>query len=373
MKTVLSSAFLALCFLMLSRPASPQAMSPYDIAGSDFEQKVIAASAARPVVVMFRSGSCEPCAAMVMQTPMMAFAAFGGNVEFFTVDIDAEPALAQRFGVTEPPRIVVFKAGEAVATRDGPADQNPLFQFFAGLASEGAKEAYQATPEEMKPKRPEGAELETIGSWKVDRESDGTAYGLSADRYVRQNARVQVGPWNVEGDASLSLRYSAEDDVTVWDVLYHQDITRDATDDEDHQTYGIETIKVEMPGKRVSMQLDGDMVANLPDPLELQADQVSDAIDNGQVVGGYLHGVERQRYHLVVANRYLVEFGREATPASFEKRFVAGKTMTFSIDVEGQQVVLAEIELEDTQKALQYLKEERIYAWHRYNEVKAKP
>ena len=344
----------------------------YDVAGGDFEQAVIAESGKQPVVVMFRSDACapSPCNRMTIEAPQMAFAAFAGKVKFYTVNIDVERTLAETYQVTEVPRIVVFKDGVATASRAGDVEMNPLFQFFAAQASPEAKQAYQKPPQEFEAKRPQGAELKAIGGWEIERDGQGIAYALRASKYLRKLDETKAGPWTVTGSAALSLRYNPEKQEAVWDVAYWQEITRPARPDEESalQASGARVV-VEHPGSPVIMKLDGEQVAALPDPLMLQAAETAKAIDAG-TNAAQAPWEPRSRFQSVVANQYLqnIRLG-DMTPARFERLFVDGKVVQFSITVDHQNVVLSEIALEDTQKALAYLKAERTYEWRKQNTI----
>ena len=343
--------------------ALAQGLAMYDVAGGDFEQKVIAESANQPVVVMFRSDACAPCNRMTIEAPQMAFAAFAGRVKFYTVNIDAERTLAQTYQVTDVPRIVVFKDRVAAASRAGDVEKNPLFQFFATQASPEAKQAYQKPRQELEAKRPQGAELKAIGSWEIERDGSGIAYALRASKYLRKLDETKAGPWTVTGSAALSLRYNPEKQEAVWDVAYSQEITRPARRNEQSVLQGSGAkVVVEHPGSPVIMKLDGEQVATLPDPLMLQARETARA-NAAQAPSG-----PRRRFQSVVANQYLqsIRFG-DMTPERFEKLFVDGRVVQFSITVDHQNVVLCEIALEDTQKALAYLKAERTYDWRQGN------
>ncbi|WP_421996263.1 thioredoxin family protein [Reyranella sp.] len=341
----------------------------YDVAGSDFDRKVIAESANQPVVVMFRSDSCPPCNKMVVEAPQMAFAAFAGKVKFYTVDVGVERALAAKYQATDPPRVVVFRNGEPVASIAGAQDRMPLFQFFAAQAGPGARQAYQKPPAAFEVKRPPGAELKMIGSWTIERSGDGIAHGLRADRYLRRVDEATAGRWTVSGSAALSLGYDVGKRETICYVGYSQEITRPASAGDkgfDLQKQGAKVV-VEHPGGPVFMKLDGEQVAKLPDPLTLQAAETAKAVDTGRTLQiAPLQG--RSRFHSVVANQYLAGIGG-MTPKRFEELLVKARSASFSIVVDGHSVVLSEIALEDTQKALAYLKAERAYAAQRQNAI----
>jgi thioredoxin len=79
----------------------------------NFDQAIT--TAPTPVVVDFYAPWCGPCK---MLTPLLQTLAerFTGRVQFFKVNVDEAPALAERFQVTGVPMLVFFANGEP---RDG--------------------------------------------------------------------------------------------------------------------------------------------------------------------------------------------------------------------------------------------------------------
>jgi len=65
----------------------------------------------KPLVLDFYADWCAPCR---MQAPLFqqAEAALQGQAEFRKVDIEQQPELANRFGVTSIPTIVIVQAGQ---------------------------------------------------------------------------------------------------------------------------------------------------------------------------------------------------------------------------------------------------------------------
>ena len=126
----------------------------------------------------------------------------------------------------------------------------------------------------------------------------------------------------------------------------------------------------EHPGSIVRMMWDGEQVAALPDPLMLEGLETAKRVDARKYVDptgarGYLDkdGARRRwSFHSVVANKYLERLGYGTMkPAEFEKLFINAKAVQFKIAVDKETVILSEIALEDTKKALAYLKAERTY------------
>ena len=72
----------------------------------------------KPVLVDFWATWCNPCRMMAPILDEVA-EAVGDNALVCKVDIDAEPALAQEYGVMSIPTLMVFKDGEIAAQTVG--------------------------------------------------------------------------------------------------------------------------------------------------------------------------------------------------------------------------------------------------------------
>ena len=72
----------------------------------------------KPVLVDFYADWCAPCKA---QTPLLDALAkdHAGELDVVKINIDEAPELARTFGVRSIPTIMLFKNGEALATRVG--------------------------------------------------------------------------------------------------------------------------------------------------------------------------------------------------------------------------------------------------------------
>jgi thioredoxin 1 len=101
---------------------------------SSFDQEVIQSD--KPVIVDFWAEWCGPCHAVAPVLDKIADER-GDELRLVKVNIDEEPALAQRYGVVSIPTIVLFKNGEPAAAAVG-AQPKGAIERSLGLAENGA-------------------------------------------------------------------------------------------------------------------------------------------------------------------------------------------------------------------------------------------
>jgi thioredoxin len=95
-----------------------------------FEEEVLQSD--KPVVVDFWAEWCGPCHAVAPVLDRIV-AERGDELKLVKVNIDEQPALAQRFGVQSIPMMILFKNGEPAAAAIG-AQPKPQLERALGLA-----------------------------------------------------------------------------------------------------------------------------------------------------------------------------------------------------------------------------------------------
>jgi putative thioredoxin len=103
-----------------------------DVSEADFQSVVIEGSRQTPVVVDFWADWCQPCKTL---GPILekVTGETEGSVQLAKVDVDANPRLAQAFGVQGIPMVIAFKDGKPVSQFTGAVPEAAVRQFISQL------------------------------------------------------------------------------------------------------------------------------------------------------------------------------------------------------------------------------------------------
>ena len=100
-----------------------------DVTGETFERDVLERSYQLPVVVDFWASWCSSCRMLgpALESEVQQRA---GRLELVKVDVEAEPALADRYAASTIPLVAVFRDGEPVSAFVGAHPATLIGMFF---------------------------------------------------------------------------------------------------------------------------------------------------------------------------------------------------------------------------------------------------
>jgi thioredoxin 1 len=87
-----------------------------DVTGANFKKEVLESKL--PVLLDFWAEWCNPCRMIAPSLEQLA-EAYKGKAVVGKVNVDAEADLAAQFNIISIPTLMVFKGGQAVATKVG--------------------------------------------------------------------------------------------------------------------------------------------------------------------------------------------------------------------------------------------------------------
>lgn len=103
-------------------------MPVIDVTGSDFEKEVLKSD--KTVLVDFNAGWCGPC--RMLKPVIEQLSDELDSIKFVSVDIDEEDELAERFGVTSIPCLVLIKNGVETDRSVGYMPKDGIEEFIGG-------------------------------------------------------------------------------------------------------------------------------------------------------------------------------------------------------------------------------------------------
>jgi thioredoxin 1 len=102
------------------------------VSDASFEQDVLSSEV--PVLVDFWAEWCGPCKMIAPVLDELA-SEYAGKLKICKVDVDANPEVPGKFGIRGIPTLILFKDGNAEATKVGALSKTQLVEFIdTGIA-----------------------------------------------------------------------------------------------------------------------------------------------------------------------------------------------------------------------------------------------
>ena len=150
----------------------------YDTSDATFDQDVIERSLTVPVVLDFWAEWCGPCKQLSPALERLA-AEYGGRFVVAKLDVDANPVLAQEFGVQSIPMVLAVVGGRLVPLFQGAIPEAQIRQYVDELLKLAAENGVTGTatgePAEEIPEPPMDPALEAAYSALEADDLDGAA------------------------------------------------------------------------------------------------------------------------------------------------------------------------------------------------------
>jgi thioredoxin 1 len=105
-------------------------MKPIAVTDSSFDAEVLRAS--RPVLVDFWAEWCGPCRVIAPFLEELA-SDMAGKVTVAKVNIDENQQTPMKYGVRGIPTVILFKDGQAAATKIGALSKSKLYEWVESM------------------------------------------------------------------------------------------------------------------------------------------------------------------------------------------------------------------------------------------------